>query len=599
MLRSSRPLTIVGAALASFVATAQATVLVDVRDHALTRMADVVVVGRVERVAVAPNDTSVSTWVEVAVESAHKGTTGERLVLRQPGGELADRGLVIPGAPIFRVGERQVLFLTEQADGTLQTTALGLGQFRVVHSPLSGALVAERRLDAAVLGGSPTRRLRLRRLLRTIARAAADAPSGFVAAAPAAIPLVAEDVVTNDFTLMDRPSARWQEADEGMPIEFSVAEGGDRDLGYDATVASVEDALAAWSDAPGAELLLVRGIDEAPAPLLCDGKSQIVFGDPFGEMAKPHHCSGVLALGGYCTAGRAAPTHEVNGVEFRRITEGNITFNRGFGGCSFWTSENLAEIVTHELGHSIGIGHSSETEEETSAVLKDATMYFRAHFDGRGARLRSDDIAAVRAVYPGESGTEPADLDDDGVLDAEDNCPGNDPTLGIANAAQSDLDGDGLGDLCDPCPVGEECGLIVSSTLRATRKGRGSLRWSGVVDGALDLDGREAVRLELVAGDGELLSSQAEARPVRGGGKGKGKGKGRGQGRIKVRVGAAKISLTPLRGGRHRLRVRLRPFEPALASAPIVSANLTVGGHRFTTSLLCRATPRHVLDCRS
>jgi hypothetical protein len=36
MLRSSRPLTIVGAALASFVATAQATVLVDVRDHALT-----------------------------------------------------------------------------------------------------------------------------------------------------------------------------------------------------------------------------------------------------------------------------------------------------------------------------------------------------------------------------------------------------------------------------------------------------------------------------------------------------------------------------------------------------------------------------------
>jgi len=596
MLRSSRRLTTLLAALASFAATAQATVLIDVRDHALTRMADVVVVGRVERVAVAPSDTSVATWVEVAVESTHKGPTSERLVLRQPGGELADRGLVVPGAPVFRVGERQVLFLTERADGTLQTTALGLGQFRIVRSALTGTLVAERRLDAAVLGGSPTRRLRLRRLLRTIARAAAGAPRGLaVATTPAAIPLTAEDVVTNDFTLMDRPSARWQEADEGMPIEFSVTEGGDRDLGYDATVASVEDALAVWSDAPGADLLLVRGIDEAPAPLLCDGKSQIVFGDPFGEMAKPHQCSGVLALGGYCTTGRTSPTHEVNGVAFRRITEGNITFNRGFGGCSFWTPENLAEIVTHELGHSIGIGHSSETEEETSAVLKDATMYFRAHFDGRGARLRSDDIAAVRAVYPGESGTEPADLDDDGVPDTEDNCPGSDPTMGIANAAQSDLDGDGVGDLCDPCPVGDDCGLIVSSTLRATRKGRGSLRWNGVVDGALELDGHEAVRLELVAGDGELLSSQAEARPVRGGGK----GKGRGQGRIKVRVGAAKISLTPLRGGRHRLRVRLRPFEPALASAPIVSANLTVAGRRFTTSLLCRATPRHVLDCRS
>jgi hypothetical protein len=358
----------------------------------------------------------------------------------------------------------------------------------------------------------------------------------------------------------------------------------------------VEAALAAWSEAPGADLLLVRGSDEPAAPLLCDGKSQIVFGDPFGEMAKPHQCSGVLALGGSCTTGRSAPTHEVNGVEFRRITEGNITLNRGFGGCSFWTVENLAEIVTHELGHTLGIGHSSEIEEEPSAVLKDATMYYRAHFDGRGARLRSDDIAAVRAVYPGTDGTEPADLDDDGVLDVDDNCPGNDPTAGIANTAQSDLDGDGLGDLCDPCPLGEVCDLIVSSTLRAPRKGRGSLRWNGILDGPLEIGGHEAVRLELVAGDGMLLSSHAEARPVRGG---KGKGKGRGKKRLNVRAGAAKVSLAPARGGRLRLRVRLRPIVLDLSSSPLVSANLVVGGRRFTTSLLCRATPRHLLDCRS
>jgi hypothetical protein len=118
-----------------------------------------------------------------------------------------------------------------------------------------------------------------------------------------------------------------------------------------------------------------------------------------------------------------------------------------------------------------------------------------------------------------------------------------------------------------------------------------------MVTGALEIDGSEAVRLELVAGDGMLLSSRAEARPVRGGSKGK--GKGRGKKRLKVRAGAAKITLTPARDGRHRLRVRLRPFVLDLPNSPVVSANLVVGGRRFTTALLCRATPRHLLDCRS
>jgi hypothetical protein len=40
----------------------------------------------------------------------------------------------------------------------------------------------------------------------------------------------------------------------------------------------------------------------------------------------------------------------------------------------------------------------------------------------------------------------PSDLDGDGVLDGDDNCPAH------PNADQHDEDGDGLGDVCDPCP---------------------------------------------------------------------------------------------------------------------------------------------------
>ena len=75
-------------------------------------------------------------------------------------------------------------------------------------------------------------------------------------------------------------------------------------------------------------------------------------------------------------------------------------------------STGKADVIF--IGDSITQGWEGEGSE-----------FWRAHFDGRGASLRPDDVAAVRAIYPSAQGTR----------------------FGIAIAGTPDLNGDGLMDI--------------------------------------------------------------------------------------------------------------------------------------------------------
>ncbi|MFN8545428.1 MAG: thrombospondin type 3 repeat-containing protein [Candidatus Binatia bacterium] len=578
-------LTVVLSAVAS---AAHGSTFVAMSERTLARTADAILTGTVRRIeSVADRAGAISTLVTVEIERTYKGTAHDLLVLRQPGGRVGGKTLWLAGSPRFTLGEHDLLFLTAHRDGSARTTAFGMGQYRLDGDGRTPGVRAERSLDEPVLGGPRRRRLAFARLERVIRRAVAtDGPRATAALvavpAEATAPGLAREE-TDAFTLMDSPPGRWHEPDLGQPVVYQVDSAGDAGLGRDATLAAVDAAMTAWTGVDRTSIVLERGSTGDRAPLICDGESQIVFNDPFNEMPRPVSCSGILALGGFCSSSQ---TDEVNGVTFYRITEGNITMNSGFQDCSFWNQANVTEVLAHEIGHTIGIGHSSEDDGEQDFDKRDATMYYRAHFDGRGQTLATllhkDDKDAARYLYPGPGTGDPNvdDSDGDGLVDAQDDCPT------IANPAQTDSDGDGIGDLCDHCPLvaGDgSCDVILVNKIRSSPD---EIVWKGAVtlDGA---SATNAARAVLVGGQGVLVDTVASAAAVR-------------AGRRRVAFRSAGVSITLKRDGRgfYRIRGVLRGATVDVAQSPIVSTTLEIDGRSFAGWLSCSARGDQQVLCR-
>lgn len=60
------------------------------------------------------SDGSIETRLLVSTVTPMKGVIGMTEEIRIPGGEVAGRGMILPGMPEFSVGERHILFLTEK-----------------------------------------------------------------------------------------------------------------------------------------------------------------------------------------------------------------------------------------------------------------------------------------------------------------------------------------------------------------------------------------------------------------------------------------------------------------------------------------------------
>ncbi len=228
---------------------------------------------------------------------------------------------------------------------------------------------------------------------------AAIAASSLLAGAAAAT----EPFPSPRFTI--RSFERYFEPDIAEPVRFQIDARGDAGLGPEASRRAVEDALAAWSSITGSPVSLLADGATTDLSRSCPGPNKILFRDPDGLLPPPDpdpevpgRCRGVLALG--ITRASSFERKGLDRGTFVRSRCGFVVVADGWEGCSNWTECNLAEAIVHELGHVLGLDHSSMRDDEADPLLRDAAMYYRAHFDGRCASVRDDDEAGVRAIYP-------------------------------------------------------------------------------------------------------------------------------------------------------------------------------------------------------
>jgi len=95
-------------------------------------------------------DGSIETRYSFSTVIPIKGTMTSIQEIRMPGGEVAGRGLILPGMPDLKVGDRSILFLSQASQGKQWRMPVGLenGAVQVLPSTIAGeSRVVRRGLD--------------------------------------------------------------------------------------------------------------------------------------------------------------------------------------------------------------------------------------------------------------------------------------------------------------------------------------------------------------------------------------------------------------------------------------------------------------------
>ena len=392
---------------------AQATTAVVPRDDEMVVESRAIVTGRVVGLStsVDANTALVYTYIRLEVNSVLKGSiTAREIVLKELGGETRDRGTQIFGMPRFEPGQDVLVYLNTWPDGALRVHQGFLGKFNINRDQSTGRVFVERQVEGENVviitgsGNSGTSRSELdayTRMVGSLMETNRKQMLAFEQNYYSHVSLLAQPAEFNSkesggemtplwaFLNVTTPS-RWFEPDSNQPVVFYVNPTGAPS--FLQIQDDVQAAMNAWSNTGGSMRATYGGATTGCGVQVADGVNTISFNNCDNYFAVSQSCSGLLAVSGIV---RYLPTQTktIGSTRYAKAVESNMSFNP-YGLCNFTNRCQIQEVLTHEMGHALGLGHSVDSS---------ATMLPYAHFDNRCASVMPDDIQGINTIYPGTS----------------------------------------------------------------------------------------------------------------------------------------------------------------------------------------------------